>query len=118
MALIAEVILGYLTFTGSLMAAAKLQEVRWVPQRPVTYPLQNVSNLLLFGVALALAVALTLYPTAPWAPALFPAIIVLALLFGVLLIIPIGGADMPTVIAILNSYAGLSAVAMGYALDN
>jgi NAD(P) transhydrogenase subunit beta len=117
-ALIAEVILGYLTFTGSLMAAGKLQEVRWIPQRPVTYPLQNVSNLLLLGVALALAAALTLQPTAPWAPILFPVVIFLALLFGVLLIIPIGGADMPTVIAILNSYAGLSAVAMGFVLDN
>ena len=117
-AIIAEIILGYLTFTGSLMAAGKLQEVKWVPQRPVTYPLQNLSNLSLFGVALALAVALTLHPTAAWAPALFGAIIVLALLFGVLLIIPIGGADMPTVIAILNSYAGLSAVAMGFVLDN
>ena len=51
-ALIAEVLLGYLTFTGSLMAAGKLQEVKWVPQRPVTYPMQNVINLLLFGVAL------------------------------------------------------------------
>src|SRR2546428_3029761 len=117
-AIIAEIILGYLTFTGSLMAAGKLQEVKWVPQRPVTYPLQNLSNLSLFGVALALAVALTLHPTAAWAPALFGAIIVLALLFGVLLIIPIGGADMPTVIAILNSYAGLSAVVMGFVLDN
>jgi NAD(P) transhydrogenase subunit beta len=117
-AIVAEVILGYLTFTGSLMAAGKLQEVKWVPQRPVTYPLQNLSNLLLFGVALALAGALTLRPAAPWAPALFGAIIVLALMFGVLLIIPIGGADMPTVIAILNSYAGLSAVAMGFVLDN
>jgi NAD(P) transhydrogenase subunit beta len=117
-AIIAEIILGYLTFTGSLMAAGKLQEVKWVPQRPVTYPLQNVSNLLLFGVALALAVAVTRHPTAPWAPLLFPVIIVLALLFGILLIIPIGGADMPTVIAILNSYAGLSAVAMGFVLDN
>src|SRR4029079_9687563 len=67
-ALIAEVILGYLTLTGSLMAAGKLQEVKWVPQRPVTYPLQNVTNLLLFGVALALAAAVTLHPTAPWAP--------------------------------------------------
>ena len=55
-ALIAEVILGYLTFTGSLMAAGKLQEVKWVPQRPVTYPLQNVINLVLLGVALVLAV--------------------------------------------------------------
>src|SRR5262249_5160431 len=117
-ALISEIILGYLTFTGSLMAAGKLQEVRWVPQRPVTYPLQNVINILLLGIAVALGVALTLYPTAAWAPAVFPVIIGLALLFGVLLIIPIGGADMPTVIAILNSYAGLSAVAMGFVLDN
>jgi len=117
-ALIAEIILGYLTFTGSLMAAGKLQEVRWVPQRPVTYPLQNIINLLLFGVALGLAAAVAMYPTASWAPLLFSAIIALALAFGVLLIIPIGGADMPTVIAILNSYAGLSAVAMGFVLDN
>ena len=117
-ALISEIILGYLTFTGSLMAAGKLQEVRWVPQRPVTYPLQNVTNVLLLGVAVALGAALTTHPTAGWAPLAFLAIIALALLFGVLLIIPIGGADMPTVIAILNSYAGLSAVAMGFVLDN
>src|ERR1700722_2191040 len=108
-ALIAEVLLGYLTFTGSLMAAGKLQEVKWVPQRPVTYPLQNVINLLLFGVTLALAAALVFRPAAPWSPMAFPVVIAFALLFGVLLIIPIGGADMPTVIAILNSYAGLSA---------
>jgi NAD(P) transhydrogenase subunit beta len=117
-ALIAEVVLGYLTFTGSLMAAGKLQEVKWVPQRPVTYPMQNVTNLLLFGAALALSVAVAASPAAPWAPLLFPLIVLLALAFGVLLIIPIGGADMPTVIAILNSYAGLSAVAMGFVLDN
>ncbi|MCU1385329.1 MAG: pntB [Acidobacteria bacterium] len=114
----AEIILGYLTFTGSLMAAGKLQDVKWIPQRPVTYRLQNVSNIGLFAVALGLAVALTLNPTAFWAPALFPIVIALALIFGVLLIIPIGGADMPTVIAILNAYAGLSAVAMGFVLDN
>jgi NAD(P) transhydrogenase subunit beta len=117
-ALVAEIFLGYLTFTGSIMAAGKLQEVKWVPQRPVTYPFQNVANLLLFAVAIALAVAVTMNPVAPWASVAFLAVIVLALLFGVLLIIPIGGADMPTVIAILNSYAGLSAVAMGFVLDN
>jgi NAD(P) transhydrogenase subunit beta len=117
-ALVAEVLLGYLTFSGSLMAAGKLQEVKWVPQRPVTYPLQNVINLLLFGITLALATALVLFPTATWAPVAFPGVIAFALLFGILLIIPIGGADMPTVIAILNSYAGLSAVAMGFVLDN
>jgi NAD(P) transhydrogenase subunit beta len=117
-AIITEILLGFLTFTGSLMAAGKLQEVKWIPQRPVTYPLQNVTNLALLTIATVLGVALTLNPTAPWAPMVFPVIIALALLFGILLIIPIGGADMPTVIAILNSYAGLSAVAMGFVLDN
>jgi NAD(P) transhydrogenase subunit beta len=117
-AIIVEILLGYLTFTGSLMAAGKLQEIKWIPQRPVTYPMQNLTNLGLLVVALLAGTALVLHPTAAWASALFPVIIVLALLFGVLLIIPIGGADMPTVIAILNSYAGLSAVAMGFVLDN
>jgi NAD(P) transhydrogenase subunit beta len=117
-AILVEVLLGFLTFTGSLMAAGKLQEIKWIPQRPVTYPLQNVSNLGLLGAALAIGGLLTLNPAADWAPRVFPLIIVLALAFGVLLIIPIGGADMPTVIAILNSYAGLAAVAMGFVLDN
>src|SRR5688572_22368136 len=117
-AIIVEVLLGYLTFTGSLMAAGKLQEVKWIPQRPVTYPLQNVSNIGLLAGAVLLGAALTLNPAADWAPKLFPVIIALSLAFGVLLIIPIGGADMPTVIAILNSYAGLAAVAMGFVLDN
>jgi NAD(P) transhydrogenase subunit beta len=117
-AIILEILLGFLTFTGSLMAAGKLQEVKWIPQRPVTYPLQNVTNLALMAVAAGLGVALAINPTADWAPRLFPVIIGMALLFGVLLIIPIGGADMPTVIAILNSYAGLAAVAMGFVLDN
>ena len=117
-AILAEIILGYLTFTGSLMAAGKLQEIRWIPQRPVTYPLQNVSNIGLLLVAFVLGVALVLNPAATWSAAAFLVIIGLALLFGVLLIIPIGGADMPTVISILNSYAGLSAVAMGFVLDN
>jgi NAD(P) transhydrogenase subunit beta len=117
-AIIAEIILGYLTFTGSLMAAGKLQEVKWIPQRPVTYQGQNVMNIGLLIVAVVMGVMLIASPLAPWAPKLFPAVIAMALLFGVLLVIPIGGADMPTVISILNSYAGLSAVAMGFVLDN
>ena len=115
-AIIAEIILGYLTFTGSLMAAGKLQELRWIPQRPVTYPLQNVSNLSLLGIAIVCGIALISNPVA--LAFLFPVIIALALAFGILLVIPIGGADMPTVISLLNSYAGLSAVAMGFVLDN
>ncbi|ODS59574.1 MAG: NAD synthetase [Acidobacteria bacterium SCN 69-37] len=117
-AIVCEIILGYLTFTGSLLAAGKLQEIKWIPQRPVTYAGQNLVNFVLLGTAVALAVAIAIHPTAAWAPYVFPVIIVLSLLFGILLIIPIGGADMPTVIAILNSYAGLAAVAMGFALDN
>ena len=108
-----EVILGFLTFTGSLMAAGKLQEV--IPTRPITYRGQNVANLSLLAIALAAAIGLVFRPD--WWQ-LFPVIVVLSLLFGVLLIIPIGGADMPTVISLLNSYAGLSAVAMGFVLEN
>ena len=112
-ALAAEVILGGLTFTGSLMAAGKLQEI--VPTRPITYRGQNVINLTLLAIAVASAVYLVMHPERS---ILFIVILLLALLFGVLLIIPIGGADMPTVISLLNSYAGLSAVAMGFVLDN
>src|SRR5918996_3451332 len=117
-AIVAEVILGFLTFTGSLMAAGTLQEVRWIPQRPVTYPGQNVVNIGILAAAVALGVLLVVDPTAAWSGRVLPAIGGLALLFGILLIIPIGGADMPTVISILNSYAGLAAVAMGFVLDN
>jgi H+-translocating NAD(P) transhydrogenase subunit beta len=117
-ALVVEVILGFLTFTGSLMAAGKLQEVRWMPQRPVTYPGQNIVNIGVLVAALAIGVALILQPDAVWGGKAFIAIGALALIFGVLLIIPIGGADMPTVISILNAYAGLAAVAMGFVLNN
>ncbi len=117
-AIILEIILGYLTFTGSLMAAGKLQEVRWIPTRPVTYPMQNVVNVGLLVTAVALGAYLVASPAGPWSSMLFLVIVALALAFGFLLIIPIGGADMPTVISILNSYAGLSAVAMGFVLDN
>jgi NAD(P) transhydrogenase subunit beta len=112
-ALSAEVILGGLTFTGSLMAAGKLQEV--IPTRPITYKGQNVINLGLLAIAVLSAIYLMARPDHWW---FFVVIVVLSLVFGVLLIIPIGGADMPTVISLLNSYAGLSAVAMGFVLEN
>lgn len=109
----AEVILGSLTFTGSLMAAGKLQEV--LPQRPVTYRGQNVVNLALLALSVVAASFLVADPGRSW---LFPAIVAVPLVFGVLMIVPIGGADMPTVISLMNSYAGLSAAAMGFVLDN
>ena len=117
-AILGEVTLGFLTFTGSLLAAGKLQDVSWIPQRPVTYPLQNVVNISLLLVAVAIGLWITFNPGSELAPKLFPVVIAIALLFGVMLIIPIGGADMPTVIAILNANAGLAAVAMGFVLEN
>jgi NAD(P) transhydrogenase subunit beta len=108
-----EVILGSLTFTGSLMAAGKLQEV--LPQRPLTYKGQNIVNLGLLAIAIGVASQLVLHPEKMY---LFPLIIGIPLFFGVMMIIPIGGADMPTVISLLNSYAGLSAAAMGFVLDS
>jgi NAD(P) transhydrogenase subunit beta len=108
-----EVLLGFLTFTGSLMAFGKLQGL--LPDRPLTYRGQNVVNLSILGAAIAIAVALVV---SPGLTGLFPILGVLALAFGVLLIIPIGGADMPTVISLLNSYAGLSGAAMGFVLGN
>jgi NAD(P) transhydrogenase subunit beta len=108
-----EVLLGFLTFTASLMAFGKLQEL--LPTRPITYRGQNFVNLGLLVSAVVITVLLIVDPTKT---ALFPVMAGLALVFGVLLIIPIGGADMPTVISLLNSYAGLSASAMGFVLHN
>ena len=112
-ALSMEVILGSLTFTGSLMAAGKLQEI--LPQRPITYKGQNVVNLSLLAVAIGVAIVLVLRPEYT---GLFPLMIVIALVFGAMMIVPIGGADMPTVISLLNSYAGLAAAAMGFVLNS
>jgi NAD(P) transhydrogenase subunit beta len=112
-ALAIEILLGYLTATASVMAFAKLQEL--IPTRPMVYKGQNFVNLLLLAVAIGIGFWMILDLAPAWA---FPVYILLSLLFGVLLIIPIGGGDMPTVIALLNSYAGLSACAMGFALQN
>ena len=112
-ALALEVLLGFLTFTASLMAFGKLQEI--LPTRPITYRNQNVVNLAVLGVAAGSGAYLVARPEVAW---LFPVLAVLSLLFGVMLIVPIGGADMPTVISLLNSYAGLAAAAMGFVLDN
>jgi len=112
-ALSLEVILGFLTFTGSLMAFGKLQDL--LPSRPLVYKGQNVVNLSLLAIAVGIGMYLVLNPGRT---VLFPVVALMSLLFGVLLIIPIGGADMPTVISLLNSYAGLSAAAMGFVLDN
>ncbi|MGH7462315.1 MAG: NAD(P)(+) transhydrogenase (Re/Si-specific) subunit beta, partial [Longimicrobiales bacterium] len=109
-----EVIIGGLTFTGSLMAAAKLQEL--LPGAPITYKGQNVSNFALLAVMLGSLIYMIAVPNSN--PMLFYVMVGLALLFGLLLVIPIGAADMPVVISLLNSYAGLADAAMGFVLMN
>jgi NAD(P) transhydrogenase subunit beta len=108
-----EVILGSLTFTGSLMAAGKLQE--WLPQRPITFKGQNFVNLGLLAGTVGVAVFLVMHPERA---DLFPIILGVPFMLGIMMIIPIGGADMPTIISLLNSYAGLSAAAMGFVLNS
>jgi proton-translocating NAD(P)+ transhydrogenase subunit beta len=108
-----EVLLGFLTFTGSLMAFGKLQGL--LPDRPIVFRGQNVANLGVLSMAVAIAGYLVVNPGSH---AFFALMSLLALGFGVMLIVPIGGADMPTVISLLNSYAGLSGAAMGFVLKN
>ena len=108
-----EILLGGLVFTGSLMAAGKLHEV--LPQRPLMFKGQNYANFAILGLCIAIVAYLMFRPQDTWLVLVLAA---LALAVGVLLIIPIGGADMPTVIALLNSYAGLSASALGLVLNN
>src|SRR5438132_13915638 len=108
-----EVLIGGLTFTGSLMAAGKLQGI--LPGAPITYQGQNVFNIALLATVVGTLIYLVFVPTAS---VLFFAIVGLALLFGFLLVIPIGAADMPVVIALLNSYGGLADASMGFVLMN
>ncbi|MEJ7813342.1 MAG: NAD(P)(+) transhydrogenase (Re/Si-specific) subunit beta [Gemmatimonadaceae bacterium] len=108
-----EVMFGALTVTGSFMAFGKLQEI--LPGRPMTYRGQNVLNIALFAATFGIFVYLIFNPDATF---LFYTMIALALAIGVLMVLPIGGADMPVVISLLNSYAGLASSATGFAIGN
>lgn len=107
------VLIGMVTFTGSLIAFAKLQEL--MRGTPIVFPGQNALNLVFFFVALGLFGYLAFVPT--MTPA-FWALIVLSGILGVMVVIPIGGGDMPVVISLLNSYSGLAAAASGFILNN
>jgi len=108
-----EVFLGFLTFTGSLMAFGKLQGL--ITGAPVTWKGQNAVNITMFFGALALLVVVVIDPHQS---AVFYATGVIGLIVGVLAVLPIGGADMPVVISLLNSYAGLASASTGFALGN
>lgn len=108
-----EVILGYLTVTGSIIAFLKLQEI--IPGKPFVYRGRNFVNFSVLGIAIVSGIMLV---TDSGNSVYFPLMAVSALLFGLFMVLGIGGADMPTVIAILNAYAGLSASALGFVLNN
>jgi NAD(P) transhydrogenase subunit beta len=109
-----SLLIGAVTLNGSLVAFAKLQEL--LPGRPITYPLQRTVNALVFAAIVALSVYQIVVPESLLWP--FYAVCALALLLGVLLVIPIGGADMPVVISLLNSYSGIAAAMTGFVIRN
>ncbi len=113
LAIVLSALIGSVSFSGSLIAFAKLQEL--IQGRPITYPGQKVGNLLLLGVAVALGVAICAGWESQWA---LIALIAISLLFGVLFVLPIGGADMPVVISLLNAFTGLAVAATGFELEN
>jgi NAD(P) transhydrogenase subunit beta len=109
-----SILIGAVTLSGSLIAWAKLQEV--MTGKPITWPGQQFFNALIFLGIAALGVMLVVQGNAPmW---MLAAVIGLALLLGVFLVIPIGGADMPVVISLLNSYSGIAAAMTGFVIDN
>jgi NAD(P) transhydrogenase subunit beta len=108
-----EVLFGSLTVTGSFMAFGKLQEI--ITGRPVTYRGQNAVNITLFAVTVGMFIYLIVRPADA---VVFYAMIALSFLIGIFLVLPIGGADMPVVISLLNSYAGLASSATGFAIGN
>jgi NAD(P) transhydrogenase subunit beta len=110
--IILSILIGSLTFSGSFVAFAKLQGL--LPGRPVTYLGQQLVN---GGIALG-ALALSGWALGNGSPAGFVGVTLLALVLGVGMVLPIGGADMPVVISLLNSYSGLAAAATGFAIEN
>lgn len=107
-------LVGSVTFLGSLIAVFKLQEIL-VPRNAVTSPILKVLNVLFFAGALVCLVGMVLQPTEMlW----FAALVAVSCLLGITLVVPIGGADMPVVVALLNSYSGLAACATGFVLNN
>ena len=106
-------IIGSISFSGSMVAFAKLQEL--IRGRPIIFPFQKTVNALLFGAVLAAGIAIAAGSEQQW---LMWALLAGASLFGVLFVLPIGGADMPVVISLLNAFTGLAAAATGFELEN
>src|ERR687888_1680837 len=111
--IILSALIGSISFAGSMVAFAKLQEL--IQGRPIVYPGQQVVNALLLAAIVAAGIAIVAGAEQQW---LIVALILGALLFGVLFVLPIGGADMPVVISLLNAFTGLATAATGFELEN
>jgi H+-translocating NAD(P) transhydrogenase subunit beta len=111
--LVLSALIGSISFAGSMVAFAKLQEL--IGGRPIVYPLQQATNGLLFVALIAAGIAIVAGTERQW---LMWALVCGSLLFGVLFVLPIGGADMPVVISLLNAFTGLAAAATGFELQN
>jgi NAD(P) transhydrogenase subunit beta len=111
-AILFSALVGSISFSGSLVAFGKLQEL--LPGRPLVFPAQQIVNGLLFAALVGVGIAAGATEAGPWAVVL----LVGALAFGVLLVLPIGGADMPVVISLLNAFTGLAAASAGFVLEN
>jgi NAD(P) transhydrogenase subunit beta len=113
LSIVLSALIGSISFAGSIVAFAKLQEL--VSGRPIVFPAQNVVNILLLAGTAALGVAALAGVEDEW---LLYTLIALASIFGVMFVLPIGGADMPVVISLLNAFTGLAASATGFVLDS
>src|SRR4051794_6494091 len=113
LAIVASALIGSISFSGSMVAFAKLQEL--IQGRPITYPGQQFVNLALFAALVAAGVALVAGYEHQW---VMVALVLGALVFGVLFVLPIGGADMPVVISLLNAFTGVAASATGFELHS
>ena len=108
-----SIVIGSVSFAGSMIAFAKLQEL--MTGTPITYPGQQVVNGLLAAAIVGFAIAVLVFASVPFT---FIALMVLALVLGVAFVLPIGGADMPVVISLLNAFTGLAVAASGFTLNN
>lgn len=117
--IVLSVLIGAVTLTGSLVAYGKLQGVKWVPEKPVQFLGQHILNLFLLVGSLGLGYILVFHASFTWEQILLIVVVsLLCLALGVLLVLPIGGADMPVVISLLNSYSGLAAAMTGFIINN
>jgi len=113
-----SVVIGGITFSGSVVAWGKLKGVKWIPEKPWLFKGQNIVNSLMLILTIVLGVIYCVEPASFSSEIILMTLVVLSLLLGVFAVLPIGGADMPVVISLLNSYSGIAACMAGFVINN